>query len=311
MTTINFERLSRLPFLQDFTQEEMGQFFAIGRKVRADAGTRLMATGDKADCFYVLALGQAEISISGKKGEAPMSLAQVGAGQLLGEMPLLYAQPLRQADVHASTDVVLLRFDYTDLETLSQAHPAVGRKFRTNLGKIVASRVWSTIPDPANASGKTKETLEPVKSAPPSTDGTREYLRAANIFTGLSDAELAEIEAIAVPLNAQPDQAVVRTGDPSDSFFIVTQGALDVIVVKDRERVPVARLSPGQVFGEMALVYMQKVRTADVVAVVPTRLLSFPFEDYQRLVTARPEIGKRLRSNLGRVAASRVWSQSN
>ena len=311
MSTLNFERLSKLPFLLDFTPEEMGHFFAIGRKMRAEAGKQLMATGDKADCFYVLALGNAEISIGTRKGEAPMVLAQVGPGQLLGEMPLLYSQPLRQADVHATSDVVLLRFDYTALESLSQAHPALGRKFRTNLGKIVASRVWSTIPDTPIPGTKSKEALEPVKSQAPSADGTRDYLRAANIFTGLSDAELAEIEAIAVPLNAQPDQAIVRTGDPSDSFFIVTQGALDVIVVKDRERVPVARLNPGQVFGEMALVYMQKVRTADVVAVVPTRLLSFPFEDYQRLITARPEIGKRLRNNLGRVAASRVWTVSN
>ena len=311
MATLNFDRLSQLPFLQNFTQDEMGAFFSIGRKVRAEAGKLLMAAGDKADCFYILAIGHAEISIRGKKGEPSTLLAQVAPGQLLGEMPLLYSQPIRQADVHATTDVVMLRFDYPALDILSQAQPILGKKFRTNLGKIVASRVWSTIPEAQGPAGGKQELPAPVKSNSHAGESSRELIQKAPIFAGLTEREIEHLESIAIPLNAQPDQVVVRTGDPSDSFFLITQGSLEVILIKEGERIPIARLNEGQVFGEMALVYQQKARTADVIAVTNTRLLTFPFEDYKRLIAGQPEIGKRLRSNLARVAASRSWSISN
>ncbi|HEY9856669.1 MAG TPA: cyclic nucleotide-binding domain-containing protein [Stenomitos sp.] len=305
MATVNFERLSKLPALQGLTEEEMTAFFRIATKHAIQPGDPVIRTGEKADCFFLIATGHLEILLPQGKNQPPVSLAQLGPGQLVGEMPLLYAQPIRQADVVASSDAVLLRFGYADYEGLANSHPQLGKKFRSNLGKIVAGRVWSTLPTEPGA-GSAKKIEEPkVKAAPTSN---HEAMAKATIFSGLTEEEMAALEAIAIPLSAQPGQPIVRMGEPADSFYLVTNGFCEVQIPKDGQAMPVARLGSGQVFGEMALVYKQPTRTADVVAVADAKLLNFSFEDYNRLIKGTPEIGRKLRNNLGRVAASRAWT---
>lgn len=309
MANVNFDRLSKLPALQGLSEAEMTAFFRIATKHAVKPGDAVIRTGDKADCFFIVATGHMEILLPQGKNQPPVSLAQLGAGQLVGEMPLLYAQPIRQADVVASSDAVLLRFSYADYEGLAGTHPELAKKFRSNLGKIVAGRVWSTLPaEPA--AGSAKKIAEPVVRQSGAT-GHHEAMRKATIFSGLTDEELSALESIAIPLAAHPGQPIVRTGEPSESFYLVTNGFCEVQIPKDGQAMPVARLGSGQVFGEMALVYKQPTRTADVVAVAEAKLLNFAFEDYHRLVAGLPEIGRRLRSNLGRVAASRAWTMQS
>ncbi|HEY9899346.1 MAG TPA: cyclic nucleotide-binding domain-containing protein [Pantanalinema sp.] len=304
MANVNFDRLSRLPALQGLTPEEMTAFFKIATKHVFQPGDPILKTGEKADCFYLVAAGQLEILLPQGKGVPATPIAQVGSGQLVGEMPLLYAQPLRQADVLAASEAVLLRFSYSDYERLSQQHPAIGTKFRSNLGKIVAGRVWSTLPNQAGT-GVLRAIEEPAK-APQASN--HDAMKAATIFAGLKPEELKALEAIALPFTAQSGQPIVHQGSPADSFYLIVHGHCEVQIPKDGQAMPVARLGAGQVFGEMALVYKQPERTADVVAVSDAKLLNFPFDDYQRLTRAMPEIGRKLRNNLGRIAASRSWT---
>lgn len=306
MATVNFERLSKLPALSGLNEEEMTAFFRIATKHAVKPGDTVIRTGDKADCFFLIATGHLEILLPQGKGQPPVSLAQLGPGQLVGEMPLLYAQPIRQADVVASSDAVLLRFSYADYEGLAHSHAELGKKFRSNLGKIVAGRVWSTLPTEP-AAGSAKRIDEPQVNKPAQTSN-HEAMEKATIFSGLHEEELQALEAIAIPLTVHAGQPVVRMGEPADSFYLVTNGFLEVQIPKDGQAMPVARLGSGQVFGEMALVYKQPTRTADVVAVAEAKLLNFAFEDYHRLIKGMPEIGRKLRNNLGRVAASRAWT---
>lgn len=306
MANVNFERLSKLPALQGLSEAEMTDFFRIATKHGLKPGDTVIRTGDKADCFFLIATGQLEILLPQGKNQPPVSLAQLGAGQLVGEMPLLYAQPIRQADVVATSDSVLLRFSYADYEGLAGTHPELAKKFRSNLGKIVAGRVWSTLPSEPTG-GSAKKIEEPRVTKPAATTG-HEAMAKATIFAGLTEEEFGALEAIAVPLTVNPGQPIVRMGDPADSFYLVTNGFCEVQIPKDGAAMPVARLGTGQVFGEMALVYKQPTRTADVIAVAEAKLLNFAFEDYQRLIAGMPEIGRKLRSNLGRVAASRAWT---
>lgn len=299
---VNFERLSRLPALQGMSPEEMAAFFHIAVKHPCSPGDLVIKAGDKADCFFIIASGRLEILLPTAKGQPPASLANLGPGQLVGEMPLLYAQPIRQADVMAATEAILLRFDYPTYEALANEHPELGKKFRGNLGKIVSGRVWSTLPS----------TPVPARHSEPPTvahgPSSSEVMGKATIFTGLTEEELQALESIAMPLNVAAQQPIVRQGEPADSFYLVTEGFCEVLIPKDGQIMPVARLGVGQVFGEMALVYPQPTRNADVVAVNDARLLNFPFEDYKRLTKAMPTIGRKLRATLGRVAASRSWT---
>lgn len=284
----NFELLAKLPALEGFTPEEMLTFVRIATLHQAQPGDRLIRAGDQADCFYIVASGALEI----RNGDIPLALLR--QGHLVGEMPLLYSQPVRQADVFVLEPSVLLRFRYSDYDRLVKESKELAKKFKANLAKIVAGRIWSTLPEEPKRVEEKKE----------STVSARAVMHQAEIFRGLKEDSLERLEAIALPVTASEHEFVVRKGDNAEGFYLVLEGFVDV---KDGEKA-LARMGPGTVFGEMALVYHQPTRSADIVAVDKVRLLYFPYDEYQRLANAFAEIGKKLRSTLGRVAASRSWS---
>ncbi len=308
MSNNNFDRLAKLPALQGFTAEEMVTFFRLATKQSHQPGDVVIRTGDIADCFYIVATGQVEISL--KQNGFATPLAQLGQGSLVGEMPLLYSQPVRQADVTVIQPSTLLRFNYAAYEQLTAQNPQLAAKFRANLGRIVAGRVWSTLPTEQGSA----KSLDPLPQAPSQADGpgkapsNRDIMRKAGIFGGLDDDELRQLEAIALPIPFEAGRPIVRSGDAASAFYLITSGYAEVQTLQAGKATPLARLGPGQVFGEMALVYKQPTRTADVVAVGDVKVLCFPFEDYNRLASSVEAIGRRMRANLGRVAASRSWS---
>ena len=196
MSNVNFDRLSKLPALQGLTPEEMTDFFRISSKHAYKPGDIVIKTGDKADCFFIVAAGQVEILLPQGKNAPPMPLAQLGPGQLVGEMPLLYAQPIRQADVAAVADTVLLRFGYQEYEGLANSHPELGKKFRANLGKIVANRVWSTLPSQPAGNPKTISEAQGNKPAVPQTSN-HDAMKKASIFSGLASLRRMGLPAFA------------------------------------------------------------------------------------------------------------------
>jgi len=308
---LNYDQLVKLPALQGFTPDELDALFSIPKRIMVKAGERIIKTGDQADAFFIVAEGALEVQV--ESGGNMMPVAQLGAGQLVGEMPLIYSQPTRQADVVCKADSKLLRFDYADYHELSKLHPAVAKKFRSNIGKIVASRVWTTGPGGPGAAGKPGGAGKPAagpgapKPLPPKA-ANRDAMKRAQIFSGLTEEELTALEAIAKPYPVERGHTVCSAGDPANSFFMVLRGQVEVQIEKSGRSFPLARLGPGQCVGEMALIYKTDKRSASVVAVDTTHLLMWDFEEYNRLVAHEQNIGRKLRNNLGRVAASRSWA---
>lgn len=309
---LNYDQLGKLPALQGFTHEELDALFSIPKRLLTKAGDRIIKTGDEADCFFIVAEGSLEVQID--SGGKMLPVAQLGAGQLVGEMPLIYSQPTRQADVVCNSDCKLLRFDYSEYTELGKLHPSVAKKFRSNIGKIVASRVWATTPAAKPGTGslaggpKPGAPAAPAKPAVPTRTANRDAMKRAQIFYGLTEEELEKLEGIAQPFPVERGQVVCAVGDPASSFFMITRGQIEVQIEKAGRAFPLARLGPGQCVGEMALIYKTDKRSATVIAVDTTHLLMWEFDAYNRLVAGEPNIGRKLRNNLGRVAASRSWA---
>ena len=70
---------------------------------------------------------------------------------------------------------------------------------------------------------------------------------------------------LADQLDLAPFAAVTHEGDRGDSLFILVEGDAVVRIGKGHEQREVARLAPGQFFGEMSLM-TGEARTATVVA---------------------------------------------
>jgi CRP-like cAMP-binding protein len=105
-----------------------------------------------------------------------------------------------------------------------------------------------------------------------SSPDLRAFLLATPFFGGLSDASLDLLVSMLVERHFDAGAPVVAEGEPGRSMFIVHSGELVVSKLGDAGRViRMARLEPGDFFGEMTLIEMQN-RSATVAADSPTVL---------------------------------------
>jgi putative ABC transport system ATP-binding protein len=88
-----------------------------------------------------------------------------------------------------------------------------------------------------------------------------EFLRPIELFKTLTPRQLTDIAEKMSKRHYAAGETIIRKGDPGEEFFLVSDGEVEVIRA-DRE---VARLGPGNFFGEVALISGEP-RNATVVA---------------------------------------------
>ena len=99
--------LSRTEYFQRCTPEEISQSIDIFDTVELNSGGYLFREGDRGDAWYMVLEGEVSVVKSGDSGP-PHTLAQLGAGEGLGEMALLDDAP-RMGSVYAMEPTVLVR----------------------------------------------------------------------------------------------------------------------------------------------------------------------------------------------------------
>ncbi|PZR17610.1 MAG: cyclic nucleotide-binding protein [Archangium gephyra] len=110
-----------------------------------------------------------------------------------------------------------------------------------------------------------------------------EWLPSIAIFGGLEPATLKRIVALLGEHRIDPDEEICKQGEAGRAMFLVREG--EVLVCRDTEegrRVKMVRLGPGEFFGEMTLIDIQK-RSATVVAAKPSLLFSLGNRDLYKL----------------------------
>ena len=88
-----------------------------------------------------------------------------------------------------------------------------------------------------------------------------EFLRPIELFKTLTPRQLTDVAEKMSKRHYAGGETIIRTGDPGNEFFLVSDGEVEVIRA-DHE---VARLGPGDFFGEVALISGEP-RNATVVA---------------------------------------------
>ncbi|HJS33486.1 MAG TPA: EAL domain-containing protein [Alphaproteobacteria bacterium] len=108
------------------------------------------------------------------------------------------------------------------------------------------------------------------------------------------------------PLRRIPAGAVVfREGEAAESAYIVESGAIDIVRRAGHDRIVLARLGPGEIFGEMALIDGSP-RSATAIAACDTDLTEISGDQIrQRLAQADPLVVSLLRVVLARFKTSR------
>lgn len=113
------------------------------------------------------------------------------------------------------------------------------------------------------------------------------------LFSGLSRRDLRRIAALAKKVTFAPGRTIVERGVRGDCFYLIVEGSAKVY----RSVVPtgraLARLGPGDFFGEMALLDGGP-RTATVVADARVVAIKIPRPSFRQLLVKEPTVGLRM-----------------
>jgi hypothetical protein len=104
----------------------------------------------------------------------------------------------------------------------------------------------------------------------------------------LSDLPRNELDYLAATLQIvmlQPGEVLFREGEPGESFYVVLDGQLEVLLaIGTSDEKLMAMLGPGEFVGEMSLLIPGRARTASVRAVKAARLWRMTHTDFDALL---------------------------
>ena len=112
-----------------------------------------------------------------------------------------------------------------------------------------------------------------------------EALAKVPLFAGLSRRDLRKVLEQTSEYEYQPGDVVVKDRAPGQTLFVLVQGKARVV----KGNRTVARLGPGDFFGEIA-VLDRRPRTASVVADSPLTCLVLHREDLRKVLTEEPQV---------------------
>jgi hypothetical protein len=92
-----------------------------------------------------------------------------------------------------------------------------------------------------------------------------------------------------VPMRFGAGEIIVREGDPSGRFYIITAGEVEVLQRVDGREQVIRKLGPGHHFGEVAALSNGR-RTATVRTLTATSVLSLARQDFAALVEHLPAL---------------------
>jgi CRP/FNR family cyclic AMP-dependent transcriptional regulator len=117
----------------------------------------------------------------------------------------------------------------------------------------------------------------------------RDLLKTVPLFVGLSRRYLDRIVRETETVRVDEGKALARQGLPGKEFFLIVEGEARV----EREGKVIARLGPGDFFGEMSLID-NKPRSASVTAQTPVELLVLDARSFRGLLDTVPGLQRKL-----------------
>lgn len=204
------------------------------------------------DSLFILVTGALEVLR--EESGIRRRLGYLRSGSFFGEMALVTRSP-RFATVQAVETSLVLRIPWNLLEDMLSKDPALADE----LARYTRMRLLQNL------------------------------LATSLLFKLLPKNAKLGVAAAFTPEFFNQGDVVVYEGKPSSGLYLVAAGEVDVIS-GGPDRILLARLSPGEVFGEISLI-RESAATATVQVHSPTAvLLSLRRESFQKLAVQFPEL---------------------
>ena len=113
-------------------------------------------------------------------------------------------------------------------------------------------------------------------------------LRAAPLFAALSEKDLERLSEAVEQQHLAPGDLLLREGDRGDAMYVVVSGELEVTKHAEGVELPLARVGPGAIQGEIAAIGGHE-RAASVRAMTDVEVVRIPREGLLYLLDSGPE----------------------
>jgi serine/threonine protein phosphatase PrpC len=128
-------------------------------------------------------------------------------------------------------------------------------------------------------------------------------LNEVSLFQELDSQSILRLVDASTVVECLEGSTLVRQGEVEASLYVILDGSFDVIV----DNHPLARLTRGNHFGEMALLTNQP-RSASICARTDGKALRITSEAFQRFIAEYPQEGVRMMTALARELSDRLRS---
>ena len=111
------------------------------------------------------------------------------------------------------------------------------------------------------------------------------FLKSIDLFSQIPGEDLAQVALISTEETREPGEEIFAEGESGDALYMVLDGK---VRVHKNDRV-IAELGERECFGEMAILDAAP-RSATVTAITDVNLLKIAREDFQEIMSEKPEI---------------------
>jgi CRP-like cAMP-binding protein len=126
-----------------------------------------------------------------------------------------------------------------------------------------------------------------------------ELLHSLSLFATLSRLEVLILSRLMSETTVRKHTVIVREGNRGGEFFVVAEGVVEIRQGSRR----IARLGPGEFFGEIAL--LEGVpRTATVIATEDCTLLVASSQEFDAMLATEPEVERKIMTAMEERSAS-------
>jgi CRP-like cAMP-binding protein/tetratricopeptide (TPR) repeat protein len=239
---------------QRFDVEEIEHIASVVSSRSVREGEDAIRQDDPGNEAFVIQKGSVDVLVEDEIGQSHL-VAVLGAGDFFGELALLEDAP-RSATVRAREDLDLLVLDRPIFERFVQRY--------------------------GGAKDKLAESIRALR-----------LIRRMPLFEEFSAGETSTVATKFRMEKFEAGRNVVTQGEPGEHFYVIQDGAADVLVRSDGEEEKVRTLRPGEYFGEIALL-RDIPRTATVRAADPLTVFSLSKSDFRDLLGGHPFMVRKL-----------------
>lgn len=223
---IKAEHLRKVPLFASLSDAELNGIINSPDNGYEEYGMKqgIIREEEIGDCMYVILEGTVEVSIKGGGGGREIAIATLREGDFFGEQSLLPgSEGRRNASVRAFHPSKLFRID--------KKHVLL------HVDGLDESEDVTAIP--------------PMKKE---EQEIRDILRNLRLFKSLADIELDSYPTWTEVITVGPGDFIIKESEVGEHLYVILDGVVEVFIIDEDGKVNIlARLKPGDYFGEQAL----------------------------------------------------------